>query len=113
MIACNIICCAGSDSDGGSDEAEVPGSGLSDSSMRQLQSCASSVQVVSISNQLPQTSIYNHFILLTDFLSLLSTPSKLSFCMIPVVCFVYGFSVCTAVNGHSAHDILVEFPDIT
>ena len=110
-----IVCCAGSDSDGGIDEMnEVPESDLSDSSMRQPQSCASSVQVVSNNSINYHSSlVYNHF---TDwFLSLLKTRFKLSCCVIPVpvVCSVYGCSVCVAVNGHSACNVLVEFPDIT
>jgi len=58
-----IVCCAGSDSDGGIDEMnEVPESDLSDSSMRQPQSCASSVQVVSNNSINYHSSlVYNHF----------------------------------------------------
>jgi len=54
-IGYNMICCADSDSYASSNETnEVPESHLSDSSIRQPQSCDSYVQVVSNSYQLPQ-----------------------------------------------------------
>ena len=54
-IGYNIVCCAGSDSHASSSEtSEVSNSRLSDSRIREPQSCDSSIQVMSNSYQLPQ-----------------------------------------------------------